>query len=51
LTWRGSADGTNTAWLSTGDALHTVDLDSGAVIESWSVTGLDGMIRDLTIMP
>lgn len=47
----GSADGTNTAWLGTGDALHIVDLDSGAVIESWSVSGLDGMIRDLTIMP
>lgn len=47
----GSADGTNTAWLGTGDALHTVDLESGAIIESWTITGLDGMIRDLTIMP
>lgn len=47
----GSADGTNTAWLGTGDALHTVDLGTGKVIESWSVTGLDGMIRDLTIQP
>lgn len=47
----GSAEGTNTAWLGTGDALHTVDLETGKVIESWTVTGLDGMIRDLTIMP
>jgi len=47
----GSADGTNTAWMGTGDALHTVDLETGAVIESWTITGLDGMIRDLTIMP
>jgi hypothetical protein len=47
----GSADGTNTAWLGTGDALHTVDLGTGKIIESWNVTGLDGMIRDLTILP
>ncbi|MFU8862920.1 MAG: DUF4394 domain-containing protein [Rhodobacterales bacterium] len=47
----GSADGTNTAWMGTGDALHTVDLETGAVIESWTISGLDGMIRDLTIMP
>jgi len=47
----GTADGTNTAWLGTGDALHTVDLETGAVTESWTISGLDGMIRDLTIMP
>ena len=47
----GSAEGVNTAWLGTGDALHTVDLGTGKVIESWTVSGLDGMIRDLTIMP
>ena len=47
----GSADGTNTAWLGTGDAIHTVDLETGTVTESWTVEGLDGMIRDMTIMP
>lgn len=47
----GSADGTNTAWLGTGDALHTVDLGTGKIIESWTISGLDGMIRDLTILP
>ena len=47
----GSAEGTNTAWLGTGDAIHTVDLETGVIIESWTVNGLDGMIRDLTIMP
>lgn len=47
----GSADGTNTAWLGTGDAIHTVDLATGAVTESWTVEGLDGMIRDMTVMP
>jgi len=47
----GSAQGTNTAWLGTGDALHTVDLETGAIIESWALNGLDGMIRDLTIIP
>ncbi|MDX5403049.1 MAG: DUF4394 domain-containing protein [Rhodobacterales bacterium] len=47
----GSAEGTNTAWLGTGDALHIVDLETGAIVESRTISGLDGMIRDLTILP
>ncbi len=46
-----TADGTNTAWLAANGGLHTVDLATGAVIESWTLTGTDQPIRDLTIMP
>ncbi len=46
-----SADGTNTAWLAANGDLHTVDLATGAVLESWTLTGTDQPIRDLTILP
>jgi hypothetical protein len=44
-------DGTNTAWLAAGLALHRVDLETGAVTESWDIAGLDQPLRDLTLMP
>lgn len=46
-----AADGTNTAWLTGGLQLHTVDLDTGAVLESRDIAGLDAPLRDLTLMP
>lgn len=45
------ADGTNTAWLAAMGGLHTVDLETGAVTGSWAITGFDGELRDLTILP
>ncbi|MDR7123621.1 DUF4394 domain-containing protein [Pseudotabrizicola sp. 4114] len=44
-------DGTNTAWLAANGALHTVDLATGAVTQSWAITGTDEVLRDLTILP
>ncbi|MFN4157827.1 MAG: DUF4394 domain-containing protein [Gemmobacter sp.] len=44
-------DGTNTAWLAAMGGLHTVDLTTGAVTASWTITGTDQPIRDLTILP
>jgi DNA-binding beta-propeller fold protein YncE len=46
-----TADGTNTAWLAANGGIHTVDLATGAVIQSWTLTGTDQPIRDLTILP
>ncbi len=46
-----SADGTNTAWLAALGGIHTVNLETGAVIESRTVTGATDPIRDLAILP
>ncbi len=46
-----SADGVNTAWLAAGGALHQIDLESGAVTGSWELQGVDGDLRDLTVLP
>lgn len=46
-----SAEGENAAWLIAGGSLHSVDLESGAVTESWELNEVDGEIRDLTIVP
>jgi hypothetical protein len=46
-----SADGMNTAWLVAGGMLHTVDLETGAVSQSWQITGTDMDLRDLTVIP
>lgn len=46
-----AADGTNTAWLATDTALHTVDLETGKVSGSWPLNGATGAVRDLTVMP
>lgn len=46
-----TADGTNTAWLAANGGLHTVDLATGAVVQSWALTGAYQPIRDLAILP
>jgi hypothetical protein len=46
-----TADGTNTAWLAANGGLHTVDLTTGALTGSWTITGTDQVLRDLTILP
>lgn len=46
-----TADGTNTAWLAALGGLHTVDLATGAVIESWTITGAPGPLRDIAVLP
>ena len=46
-----TADGNNTAWLAANGGLHTVDLATGAVTGSWTITGADQPVRDLTILP
>lgn len=46
-----TADGTNTAWLAANGGLHTLDLATGAVTGSWTITGADQPVRDLTILP
>lgn len=45
------AAGTNTAWLAANGGLHVVDLATGAVTGSWTITGTDQPVRDLTILP
>ncbi|GGH52723.1 DUF4394 domain-containing protein [Frigidibacter albus] len=46
-----TAEGANTAWLAAMGGIHTVDLETGAVIESWELTGASGEIRDIAILP
>lgn len=46
-----SADGTNTAYLAANGGLHTVNLETGALIASTPITGAAGPIRDITILP
>ncbi|MDP3341211.1 DUF4394 domain-containing protein [Frigidibacter sp.] len=46
-----TAEGENTAWLAAMGGIHTVDLDTGAVTQSWDVTGASGEIRDIAILP
>lgn len=45
------AEGMNTAWLAANGGLHTVDLETGAVTESWEIDGLDVELRDIAILP
>lgn len=46
-----SAAGVNTAWLAAGGMLHRLDLETGAMAGSWALTGLEGALRDLTVLP
>lgn len=46
-----TADGTNTAWLVAGGALHTVDLASGAATKTGDIAGAPGAIRDIAVLP
>ena len=46
-----TADGKNTAWLVAGGALHTVDLESGKATKTADITGVDGDIREIAVLP
>lgn len=41
----------NTGWLVNGTTLYTVDLEKGAATKVGTIEGVDGMIRDITILP
>ncbi|CAO3437292.1 DUF4394 domain-containing protein [Azospirillum doebereinerae] len=44
-------DGKNTAFLATGKTLYTVNLETGAATEIGMIAGLQGEVRDMTILP
>jgi hypothetical protein len=46
-----AADGTNTAWIAAMGGLHRVDLSTGQVTASQTITGADMPVRDLTVLP
>ena len=46
-----TADGTNTAWLIADNVVHTLDLESGQATAVGELAGIDGMIRDVAILP
>jgi len=46
-----TASGENTAWLVAGGVLHTVDLDTGAATVVGALTGVQGDIRDIAVLP
>ncbi|MCA0203284.1 DUF4394 domain-containing protein [Pararhodobacter sp.] len=41
----------NAAWLIANGGLHSVDLETGAVTGSWELQGVDGEVRDMTVVP
>lgn len=45
------ADGTNTAFLVAMGGLHMLDIATGAVTASLPITGTDGAIRDIAVLP
>jgi DNA-binding beta-propeller fold protein YncE len=46
-----AADGTNTAFLAADNTIHTVDLETGAATAVGQLDGLDGTLRDMTVLP
>lgn len=46
-----TAELVNTAWLVANSTLYTVDLESGAATEVGALTGLEGELRDIAILP
>jgi hypothetical protein len=46
-----TADLTNTAYLVSGMTLSTVDLETGAATAVGDLTGIDGTVRDIAILP
>lgn len=46
-----TADGANTAWLVAAGRLYTIDLETGAAEMKGEIAGLEGEIRDVTVMP
>lgn len=45
-----AADGANSAYLVTGNMLYAVDLETGAASEIGPIEGVDGEIRDFTVL-
>ncbi|WP_410219323.1 DUF4394 domain-containing protein [Paracoccus sp. (in: a-proteobacteria)] len=48
---QGDADGNNMAWLLTGNALYSVDLETGTTIEKGPIERAEGDIRDFAVLP
>ncbi|MGY9046163.1 hypothetical protein P775_09115 [Puniceibacterium antarcticum] len=46
-----TAEMENMAWLVNGNMLYSVDLDSGAATGVGMIEGIDGQIRDITVLP
>ncbi len=46
-----TAEGENTAWVVAAGGLYTVDLETGAAEMVGEVTGADGDIRDIAVLP
>lgn len=46
-----TADLVNTAYLATGMAVYTVDLEAGAATKLSDLTGIEGAVRDIAILP
>jgi Domain of unknown function (DUF4394) len=46
-----TAEMENMAWLINGNMLYSVDLKTGAATGAGMIEGLDGMIRDVAILP
>lgn len=46
-----TSDGTNSAWLIADNTLYTVALDSGKASKVRSLSGIDGAVRDIAVMP
>ncbi|MDR6264618.1 DUF4394 domain-containing protein [Roseobacter sp. N2S] len=46
-----TAEMENMAWLVNGNTLYSVDLKSGAATQTGMIEGVDGMIRDIAILP
>lgn len=46
-----TADGANSAWLVADNTLYTVALDSGKASKVRSLSGVDGAVRDIAVMP
>lgn len=46
-----TADLVNTAFLVTGGAVHSVDLESGTATKMSDLSGIEGSVRDIAILP
>ncbi len=46
-----TADLVNTAYLVSGTAVYTVDLEAGATTKLSDLSGIDGAVRDIAILP
>ena len=46
-----TADLTNTAYLVAGSTIYTVNLETGATTAGAELTGVDGAVRDIAILP